>query len=29
MFWPSKEDQIEELNRKWNESERYKGIKRK
>ena len=28
MFWPSKEEQIEELNRKWNESERFKGIKR-
>ncbi|MFL2627709.1 MAG: isocitrate lyase [Dehalococcoidia bacterium] len=28
MFWPSKEDQIKELNRKWNESERFKGIKR-
>ena len=28
MFWPSKEEQIEELNKKWNESERFKGIKR-
>ena len=28
MFWPSKEEQIEELNKKWNESERFRGIKR-